>query len=96
VDQYIIFDKQIPNGKQGKECDGSESRGDAGNPKNVGNCAWSRISRKLDLNREIRGRDKFSYCEENFVCFHFTFKLLCERLLQCVQLFSFQLFCFRQ
>jgi len=44
----------MPNGKQGEKCGGSESGGNIGNPKNVGNCAWSRISRKLDSNREIR------------------------------------------
>lgn len=61
-----FFDRQIPNGKQEEECRGSESGGNVGNPKNVGNCAWSRISRKLDLNREIRGRDKFTCRQREF------------------------------
>lgn len=33
---------------------------------------WPRISRKLDSNREIRGRDKFSGRREEFRCFRYS------------------------
>lgn len=42
--------------------------------KNVGNCAWPHISRKLDSDREIRGHDKFSRRRREFRCFRFTFE----------------------